>query len=296
MAARIAVAGNINADITYDVARLPRVGETLPANGLTLGPGGKASNASVALARLGAEPHLIGSVGDDPLGALALAALERAGVATDHVIRRAGVLSGVAAVFVLPEGENAIVTSLGANLESTPAELSGMDGCRALLMTLGLPRAALLQLAASARAAGMALVVDATPLREVPLPRELTAVDVLSANRVEAEQLTGRSIDPSDEPDVLRACEELRSLGAVAAVIKLGDAGAAWAEESACGRVSAPVVEAVDPTGAGDAFMAALTLRLVEGSSLPDAVDFACVRGSARDDWSRRSGRVGYPQ
>ncbi|HST56585.1 MAG TPA: PfkB family carbohydrate kinase [Solirubrobacteraceae bacterium] len=289
MRARIAVAGNINADITYETPRLPLPGETLLADRLTLGPGGKASNASVALARLGAAPCLLGSVGEDALGTLVLDALARAGVDTAHVLRRSQQATGVASVFVTPTGENAIVTHLGANLDVAPGELRGAHGpgapfgphgCAALLLTLGLPRAVLLELAAAARAAGALLVLDTTPLREHTLPPGLTAVDVLSSNRVEAEQLLGHALDPSDDEAVLGACAELRALGTRAVVLKLGDAGAAWASAAGCGRVAAPAIEVVDPTGAGDAFMAALTLSLVEGVALGEAVEHACLLGA----------------
>ncbi len=278
--ARIAVAGNINADIAYQVSRPPRPGETLLAEGLVLGPGGKAANASVALARLGAAPLLIGSVGDDPLGSFVLAALEREQVETGLVIRSRDAGTGVASVFVGPQGENAIVTHLGANLAMTPAELPGLESCGTLLMTLGLPRGVLLALVARARERGMRIVVDATPLRGDPPPAELLAVDVLSANRVEAEELTGRTIDPADSDAVLHACAELRALGAAAVVLKLGRAGAVWSEGSQHGWVSAPAVEAVDSTGAGDAFMAGLVLRLAAGATLSEAVDFACLLGA----------------
>jgi ribokinase len=278
--APIAVAGNINADLAYEVPRLPAPGETLLAGGLALGPGGKAGNASVALARLGAAPRLIGCVGDDPLGELVLAALLREGVATDRVVRSRTAMTGVATVLVPPGGENAIVTYLGANLEMGTAEPAALRGCSALLMTLGLPRPVLLELAREARARGVMLVVDATPLRGDPPPRELLAVDLLSANRVEAEQLTGSAIDVGDEAAIASACADLCALGAGTAVLKLGEAGAAWAQGAERGRVPAPAVRAVDPTGAGDAFMAGLTLRLVQGQPLPEAVRFACLLGA----------------
>ncbi len=279
-APRIAVAGNINADLSYRVERPPRRGETLLASDLTLGPGGKAGNASVALARLRARPLLIGSVGEDALGALVLDALQREGVASDGVVRQVDSRTGVATVLVLPSGENAIVTHLGANLEMQARELPGLDGCRALLMTLGLSLAVLLELASSARALGVTLVVDATPLRGESPPHELLTADVLSANQLEAEQLIGHTIDSDDAGAVTSACADLRSLGARAAVLKLGERGAAWADGAVHGRVRAPAVRAVDTTGAGDAFMAGLTLRLVEGASLQAAVEFACLLGA----------------
>jgi ribokinase len=278
--ARIAVAGNINADIVCRVPRLPLPGETLLAEALALGPGGKAANAAVALARLGAQPLLIGSVGEDPLGSLVLAALQREGVSSEQVVRHPDALTGMASVFVVPRGENAIVTHLGANVAMTGWELPDLQGCGALLMTLGLPRDVLLALAAGARAAGTKIVLDTTPLRGLPLSAELLAVDVLSANRIEAEQLTGRVIESCARSDALRCCEELCALGATAAVLKLGAEGAVWVQGSRHGFAAAPVVDAVDPTGAGDAFMAGLTLRLVQGAELSAAVQFACQLGA----------------
>jgi ribokinase len=196
----IAVAGNVNADLSYDVERLPQPGETLLAQGLRVGPGGKAANGAVAIARLGATARVVSSVGDDPLGRLALDALLAAGVDTAWIVRRPGETTGVATVFVAPVGqENAIVTHLGANLLMTAQEVPALHGCDTLLMTLGLPRPALLACVAAARRAGAAVIVDATPLRELPLPEELTAVDLLSANRGEAAALAGLTAVESDD-------------------------------------------------------------------------------------------------
>jgi ribokinase len=277
---RIAVAGNVNADLSYRVDRVPGQGETLLAHDLTIGPGGKACNASVALARLKAEPQLIGCVGEDALGKIVLAALERDGVGTDRIVRRADCPTGVATVLVLPCAENAIVTHLGANLELQAGELPRLEGCRALLMTLGLAHETLRELARKARALGVTLVVDATPLRAAGPPREVLGADVLSANEGEAELLIGHAIDGEDELAATDACAELRALGASAAVLKLGARGAAWADGAAHGWVRAPAVRAVDTTGCGDAFMAGLTLRLVEGAGLREAVEFACLLGA----------------
>jgi len=63
-------------------------------------------------------------------------------------------------------------------------------------------------------------------------------------------------------------------------VLKLGEQGAVWVQGGEHGFTAAPAVDAVDPTGAGDAFMAGLTLRLVQGAALPEAVRFACRLGA----------------
>jgi len=261
------------------VARMPLPGETLLADGLRLGPGGKAGNAGVAVARLGGRPRLIASVGDDALAAIALSGLESAGVDVGTVGRRQGATTGFATVFVGPPGhENAIVTHLGANLLSSPADVPDLRGCDGLLMTLGIPADVLLAAAAKAREAGVPVIVDTTPLRSVPLPRELTEVDLLSCNRGEYEALTGARIEADDDPE--RVCEALHRLGARCVVVKLGAAGAVWSDGARRGRSPAPPVEALDPTGAGDAFMAALCVRWLGGSGLGDATAFACAVGA----------------
>lgn len=280
MAPVIAVAGNVNADLSYDVGRLPLPGETLAASDLRIGLGGKAANAAVAIARLGATARVISSIGDDPLGVLALGGLEAAGVDTGWIVRRSGVTTGVATVFVAPVGqENAIVTHLGANLLTTAEDVPALDGCDALLLTLGLPQPALLAAVRAARDAGIDIVVDATPLRAVPLPAALTAVDVLSANRVEVAALAGMAVVETDV-QVDAALGALHALGAREVVLKLGAQGAAWSDGTRRGRVAAPRVEAVDPTGAGDAFMGALAVRRAHGDTLAEATVYACVVGA----------------
>lgn len=274
---RIAVLGNVNADVSYAVHRLPHPGETLLADSMVLGAGGKAGNASVALAHLGATPVLLGCVGIDELGDLALRSLRQAGVDVSRVRRVPDAPTGLATVLVLGDGENAIVTQLGANLRLRPQDVPPLDGCCGLLLTLGVPRAALLRAVAEAGRVAARVIVDATPLRELPLPAELTAVDLLSANRVEAGQLLGRTVTGIDAARA--ACEGLHALGAANVVLKLGSEGAVWSDGTTAGHVAAPEVRVVDPTGAGDAFMAALAATWLGGSDLAQATRRACEIG-----------------
>jgi ribokinase len=286
----IAVLGSVNADIVYDVSRLPLAGETLVADGVALGAGGKASNASVALARLGATPRLIGCVGDDALGDGALAALRRAGVATDWLQRSSDAPTGLATAIVVPGGENTIVTHLGANLQLRPADVGALDGCAGLLVTLGLAEETVRAGIARARDAGIRVLVDTTPLRRVPLHAEVTAVDLLSANRVEAELVTGLPV--RDRSGAREAVAALHALGAEAVVLKLGAEGALWSDGARAGHVPAIPTEVVDPTGAGDAFMAALAHAWLDGATLAEATAAACALAArvvathgAQGDW-----------
>ena len=286
----IAVLGSVNADIVYDVSRLPIPGETLVAGAVSVGAGGKASNAAVALARLGARPRLIGCIGDDALGAGALAALHHAGVATDSLQRSSSAPTGLATAIVVAGGENMIVTHLGANLMLRPSDVGPLDGCAGLLATLGLAEETLRAGIARARQAGIPVLVDTTPLRRVPLHREITAVDLLSANRVEAELVTGQPVrDRAGAGDAVKA---LHALGAQAVVLKLGAEGALWSDGVHSGHVPAVATEVVDPTGAGDAFMAALAHAWLGGATLAEATTAACALAArvvathgAQGDW-----------
>jgi ribokinase len=280
MTVRVAVLGNVNADVAYDVPRLPRPDETLLARGLRLGAGGKATNGSVAVARCGGDPLLVGCVGTDALGDIALGALAAAGVGTAHVRRTAAAPTGLATCLVGPPGgDGAIVTHLGANDELVPADVPDLAGCAGLLCTLGVPEPVLLAATAAARARGIPVLVDTTPLRRLPLPAALAAADLLSANRAEAELLTGIAV--RSPRDAERACVALHGLGAARVVLKLGPDGALWSDGAAHGHAPAPRIEAVDPTGAGDAFMGALAVRWLGGDPLPDAVAYACRVGAA---------------
>jgi ribokinase len=286
----IAVLGSVNADIVYDVSRLPHAGETLVADGVALGAGGKASNAAVALARLGATPRLIGCIGDDALGDGALAALHRAGVATGSLQRSSSAPTGLATAIVVGGGENTIVTHLGANLFLRPSDIGPLDGCAGLLATLGLAEETVRAGIARARQAGIPVLVDTTPLRRVPLHREVTAVDLLSANRVEAELVTGQPV--RDHTGARDAVAALHALGAEAVVLKLGADGALWSNGVRSGHVPAVPTEVVDPTGAGDAFMAALAHAWLDGAALDEATRAACALAArvvathgAQGDW-----------
>jgi ribokinase len=286
----IAVLGSVNADIVYDVSRLPLAGETLVAAGLALGAGGKASNASVALARLGAKPRLIGCIGDDALGDGAIAALRRAGVATEGLRRSAAAPTGLATAIVAAGGENTIVTHLGANVRLRPSDIGPLDGCAGLLVTLGLTEETVRAGIARARQAAIPVLVDTTPLRRVPLHPEVTAVDLLSANRVEAELVTGQPV--RDRAGAREAVAALHALGAEAVVLKLGADGALWSDGASGGHVPAVPTEVVDPTGAGDAFMAALAHAWLGGATLAEATTAACALAArvvathgAQGDW-----------
>jgi ribokinase len=248
VAPKLTVVGSINLDLVVRAERLPRAGETVTGASFSRGPGGKGANQAVAAARLGAEVRMVGAVGNDAFAADALAGLREAGVRDRWLPKEAP--TGVALIAVDKAGETTIVVAPGANAELRPEELSLVPG-EAVLCQQEIPPETV------ARAAEIAprFFLNAAPARPNPPDAELTVV-----NRLE-----------------LDALGERRGL----VCLTLGAEGAVLLEDGAeVARATPPPVEAVDGTGAGDAFTACLVVSLLEGRDREESLRRACVAGA----------------
>lgn len=248
--ARITVVGSANIDLVARCERLPRPGETLTDAVFERGPGGKGANQAVAAARLGAQVRFVGRIGSDDL---VLRSLRDEGVDVSGVVRDDGE-SGVALILVDASGENVIVVAPGANRRLTPEDID-----------IGQADAVIAQqeisVAAVKAAAGQAqfFCLNAAPARG-PLTNLTRQPDLLVVNRYEHEQ-----VGPYDGLTAI-------TMGAEGAVLLEGGRQIAEAKP--------PEVTPVDGTAAGDAFVAALVLALLEERSHKDALAWACAAGA----------------
>ena len=248
MPARLTVVGSINLDLVARTERLPRPGETVTGATFSQIPGGKGANQAVAAARLGAEVTMIGCVGTDAFAGEALAGLRKAGVGEAWVTRDAP--TGVALITVDSDGETTIVVAPGANAELRPEDVD-VFGADAVLCQQEIPPETV------ARAAELAprFFLNAAPARDGAPEAELTIV-----NRLE-----------------LQALGERRGL----VCYTLGADGAVLLADGAeVARAKPPPVQAVDGTGAGDAFTACLVVSLLEGRDREEALRRACIAGA----------------
>lgn len=255
----VTVIGSVNLDLVASGAKLPAPGETVVGATLARHPGGKGANQALAAARLGAKVRLIARVGADPFAGEALALLRAEGVDLSGVAVDPDVPTGAALIAVSPQGENQIVVASGANLAFRPEHLPGpVEG--ALILQLEIPLDTLG--AALAQAAGF-VAINLAPA--APVPDNLFArADLIVVNELEA----------AFYGDQLHKAQGLVAL-------TLGARGAALyrgAEKLA--EAAPPKVAVVDTTGAGDAFVAALTLALAEGQAPAEALAFACAAGA----------------
>ncbi|WP_035127783.1 PfkB family carbohydrate kinase [Conexibacter woesei] len=266
--ARVVVVGSINVDMVVAAERLPGPGETVAGGTLTRSGGGKGANQAVAAARAGGDVALVGAVGDDDLGAGALAELAAEGIDVSAVARLGdGVPTGVALIVVDAAGDNQIAVASGANHALDPDAVRAAvarSGAHAVLTGFELPDAVVLAAAEAASAMDVPLIVNPAPARA--LPDGLAAHHpILTPNEHEATALTG-------EPDPDAAAHALAARTNAPVVVTLGARGALLHDGGQTTVLPAPPVEAVDTTGAGDVFSGVLTLALAEDAPLRDAV------------------------
>ena len=282
---RIVVVGSINLDLVAQVDALPCGGETIRANAYEELPGGKGGNQAVAAARLGAECHIIGRVGDDGFGQKLLQSMQESGVKTDAVAITPNSPSGIAMINVDRQGENAITVIAGSNGQLTSKDIRQQESLIAsaaiVLLQLEIPYrtvAAAIRLAKQHR---VPVMLDPAPAPGGDIPDEFWQVDYLTPNETEARQLTG--LDISDLQHAELAAKALRERGPRNVVLKLGQQGAMVCDESQrCTMLKSFPVTAKDTTAAGDAFNAALAYAICRNDNpgLAESTRFACAAGA----------------
>ena len=274
----VAVVGSINADATYSVEQLPQPVETVLSTGRHDAPGGKGANQAVALAALGVSAHMLGAVGNDDAGVRIVSHLESRGVHCGSIAATDKVPTGSAVILVSGSGENSIVVDAWANksLESKHVEKYFSENSPAVVMAqLEVP------LAAVAKAAVLApgtFILNPAPMPAVSpeLSALIQACDILVPNRTELATLAGTSL-PQNISEVISAAKRLNFEGKL--VVTLGSEGALVFPDGISGesvKVDAPKVAAIDSSGAGDAFCAALAAGLLHGKDLVGATKYAC--------------------
>ncbi|CAM4352613.1 ribokinase [Comamonas aquatilis] len=270
--ARVAVVGSLNMDVVLTLARVPAAGETVAADDLNYLPGGKGGNQAVACARHGAQVSLFGSVGADHHGQTLKSALQADGVNVEHVSEHAGVPTGTAVIMVEPDGQNRICVVPGANAGLVLPEaalLAVLAQSDYLVLQFETPVAVVQQALQTAQKAGCPVVLNPSPVREVP-DAWWPWIHTLVVNEHEAAAFTAMPIESPQAAE--QAARALLARGVQQVVVTLGAQGAVAVAQGAASFHPAPVVSVVDTTAAGDTFLGAMVTRLAEGSALADAV------------------------
>jgi len=304
-AGRIVVVGSLNADLTIYCERLPQPGETVHGNGFAVNPGGKSANQAVAAGRLGGHVSLVGAVGEDANGNMLQASAAGAGVDVGHV-RTSSEPTGVAVIAVDAHGENNIIISAGANGTLSPADVADaadvLDGAAVVSLCLEVAMPTVLAAAQAGHDAGATVLLNLSPYAHIPAElAELTDVLLVNAHEAALFLGPGASVPGADahaaQWDAVR--ERFAGRGIRRVLVTLGAHGSVVLDSKAAPGSSvtfvAPTrVDAVDTTGAGDAFTGAVAVRLAGGDALVDAAAFASVAAALAT--TRKGTQAAYPE
>lgn len=270
---RIVVVGSANVDLTTFSAHLPRAGETIFGDRFHLGWGGKGANQAAAARLCGAEVAMVARVGDDLFGPAIIANLEAQGIDASHVRIIDGVSTGVAPIFVEPDGQNRIIVVKGANERLTPADVDDaaalLEGADCILVQFEIPIETVYHTIGFARQRGIRCILNPAPARSIDFAA-IAGVGHVVPNESEAELIAGRPVQSLDDA---RACAQaLLQAGLPRVIVTVGDKGAILATAEGVELIPGFAVATVDSSGAGDAFVGSLAVFLAEGLAERDAI------------------------
>jgi sulfofructose kinase len=273
---RIACVGHAVLDHVFEVNAFPSRPTKTPALSYRPGTGGMAFNAAIAAARLGAAVRMIGRVGCEPGVQMLRERLRAEGIEDRGLEVVPGALTSVSAIVVDARGERQIFNHRGDAIARAHAlDTRVLDGADVVLTD---PRwaagaEAALRWARAQRVTAM-LDVDVAPVADLQRLVPLAQWAVFSEPGI-AAYAPGLSLQQAMERALASGCE--------VAMVTRGEQPVWWRRRGgALQRLPVPRVKAVDTTGAGDVFHAALALAVGEGRAEHHAVAFAATAAALK--------------
>jgi ribokinase len=266
------------------LSTLPSVGESVPAQALWIEHGGKGLNVAVALHRLGASVTLLAAIGQDASAQALRQFLQAEGISTDNLIGLSEA-SGFGVGFVAADGSNCIAVYSGANallsadhIKQAEATLAAANAVYAQFEIADEPILAAFQ---CARQHTIRTVLNPSPWR-TPSRQMLALTDVLIVNETEAVHLFELSQPVNCVADwQINLADWAQRIGwqGELLVVTLAEQGCVALQQNKVIHKPAFCITAVDATGAGDAFSAAITLALLSNPP-PETLRFANACGA----------------
>ena len=270
---RIAVVGSANIDLTTFTDQFPKPGETIFGQKFNLGFGGKGANQAAAARLCGAEVFMVARVGSDLFGPATIENFKKLGIDTTHVKQVEGLSSGVAPIFVEPNGQNRILVVKGANDALDPAGVDAaaetLKSTDCIVLQFEIPLETVYYTFAFARKHGIRCILNPAPGQPVNMSA-LADLDYFVPNESEAETITGiavRSVEGAK-----KCAEKLAGEGMRRVIITLGANGSFLAGEGVSEHLPPFAVKSIDSSGAGDAFIGSFAVFLAEGVPEREAV------------------------
>jgi ribokinase len=270
---RITVVGSANVDLTTFTDRFPKPGETIFGQKFDLGFGGKGANQAVAARLCGADVFMVARVGSDLFGPATIENFKKLSIDTAHVKQVDGLSSGVAPIFVEPNGQNRILVVKGANDALKPEDVDAaaetLKTADCIVLQFEIPLETVYYTIGFARRHGIRCILNPAPGQPVDM-RALVDLDYFVPNESEAETITGMAV--RNVEDAKKCAEKLLAGGIRRVIVTLGANGSLLAGRGVSEHVPPYAVKSIDSTGAGDAFIGSFAVFLAEGVPEEEAV------------------------
>lgn len=277
MGKKVAVFGSFVVDLMARAPHLPKPGETVKGSMFKMGAGGKGFNQGVAAHKSGADVAMITKLGRDTFANVALNVMDELNWSKEYILYNQDVGTGSAIIMVGEQtGQNKIIVVPGACSTITAQEVDSLRPlfreCAYVLLQLEVNQDANERVVDIATECGCKVILNTAPYQPVR-DEFLSKVYMVTPNEVEAEMMTGIHVDGLDTAK--KAAQVFYDKGVQVVLITLGERGVFISDHGREEIISAFEVDAVDTTGAGDAFNGGLLTALSEGKDLWEASRFA---------------------
>jgi len=272
----VLVIGSANMDMVVTAERFPYPGETIFGKKFQTFPGGKGANQAVGCAKLGGKTYFIGKYGDDAFCGTLIKNMRSEGVDLEHIFIDSEESTGTALITVDDEGQNEIIVISGSNMKLSPSDIESkaelFGHVKVVLSQLEIPLNTVIKIAEFCKKGGALFILNPAPA--IKLPDELLQkIDYLTPNELELELLSGSKV--IDEESAEKAAKILVNKGVGNVIVTLGSKGSLFVNRNKNLIFPAYKVQAVDTTGAGDAFNGALAFSLANDADPEKAIKFA---------------------
>lgn len=274
---KIAVIGATIVDLVTYVDAAPKYGGTATAKDFHIACGGKGANQAVAAKRMGAEVLMVSAVGDDLFGATALENFRRNGIDTRRIVKIPNVSNGVVMIIVEASGQYRSVYYHGAGDFLAPENIlqaaDDLKSCGLFVIQLEIPPETVYAAVDFANKNNIPVLFNPSPVNENLALERVCPCEFLMLNEIELEFFTGMA---ANSPENIRAAVgKLLAYDFKNIILTLGSRGSIWFAEGVEEFVPTLKVDAVDTTGAGDAFTGCFAKSYAQGEKIRDAIELA---------------------
>ena len=273
---KVVVFGSFNVDLMGRTPHFPKAKETVMGSTFKMGPGGKGVNQGVAAHKAGADITMVCKIGNDPFQNIILDTMKELNMNTDYVFK-CDTSTGCALILVDENtGENEIVVLPGANCEFTKEDTDSLEElikeAEYVLFQLEVNQDANERVINLCQKHNTKAIVNTAPYNKIT-DEFLSKAYMVTPNEVEAEELSG--IHVCDFESASKAARIFKDKGVENVVITMGGQGVFISSDGVEKIVPAFRVNAIDTTGAGDAFNGGLLAALSKGKDIWEAARFA---------------------